>query len=106
MSTVASGPSAPLRVNPSRLRVNEWGEMKIEERIRSLRCGGMTDGERKLETRRQMGAVVNGEKEIRREKQIPPAAVGMTDGGERSEGKLETRRQIPERRKAKLEIRN
>jgi hypothetical protein len=23
---VASGPSAPLRVNPSKLRVNEWGE--------------------------------------------------------------------------------
>jgi len=53
MGAVARGPSAPLRVNPSRLRVNEWGERNSRREADPSAVVGMTDGERKLETRRQ-----------------------------------------------------
>jgi len=48
---MASGPSAPLRVNPSRLRVNEWREKRFEERSRSLlpRSGSGWEAEGKAE---------------------------------------------------------
>ncbi len=43
MGAVARGPSAPLRVNPSRLRVNEWGERNSRREADPSAAVGMGD---------------------------------------------------------------